>query len=406
MFKPEILAPAGNLDKLKTAINFGADAVYLGGHKLNLRAFANNFNYEQLKEGVEYAHVRGKRVYVTLNAFPHNEDFEGLEEYLKELEELNVDAIIVADPGIFMIAKQTVPNMELHLSTQANTVNYKTCQYWYKQGVKRIVLARELTIEEIKELKKNLPEGCEIEAFVHGAMCISYSGRCLLSNYMVGRDANRGACAQPCRYKYHLMEEKRKEEYFPVYEDERGTYIMNSKDMCMIEHIPALVESGINSLKIEGRMKSIFYVASVVKAYREALDSYFENPEGYESNPKWMELLMRPSHRTYHTGFYFGKDNMQVYDSSAYERGYDIIGIVRSYENGIVTIEQRNKIVNGDSAEVMKPIGDNIHVHLRNMKDENGNEIESANKPQMIFTAEVDGIIEKNDIIVKSKGEK
>lgn len=406
MFKPELLAPAGNLDKLKAAINFGADAVYLGGHKLNLRAFANNFDYDQLKEGVAYAHERGKKVYVTLNAFPHEDDFNGLEDYMKELEELEVDAIIVADPGVFMTAKMTVPNMEVHISTQANTVNLRSCEYWYKQGAKRVVLARELSMQDIKELKSNLPEGCEIEAFVHGAMCMSYSGRCLLSNYMVGRDANRGECAQPCRYKYHLMEEKRQEEFFPVYEDERGTYIMNSKDMCMIEHIPELVEAGIDSLKIEGRMKSIFYVASVVKAYREAIDKYFENPEEYEFDPRWMETLMRPSHRVYYTGFYFGRENMQVYDSSAYERGYDIVGIVRDYKDGVATIEQRNKVLNGDTAEVMKPIGDNIPIVLKNMKDDKGNEVESANRPQMIFTVEIEGPIEKNDIIVKRKGEK
>lgn len=402
MRKPELLAPAGNLDKLKTAINFGADAVYLGGNKLNLRAFSKNFTNEQLKEGVEYAHVRGKKVYVTLNAFPHNEDLHGLEEYLQELHKLNVDAIIVADPGIIMTAREVVPELEIHLSTQSNTVNYKTCEFWYKMGVKRIVLARELSLEEVTELKNKIPEGCEIEAFVHGAMCMSYSGRCLLSNYIVGRDANRGECAQPCRYNYFLMEEKRQGEYMPVYEDERGTYIMNSKDMCMINHIPELVNAGIDSFKIEGRMKSVFYVASVTKAYREAIDAYFEDPDNYKFDKKWMELLNKPSHRTYYTGFYFGRDNMQVYESSAYEREYDIVGIIRDYDEATkrVTIEQRNKILDGDSVEVMQIKGDNLEATLKDFKDHNGNSIESANKAGMIYTAEIGVPVHANDIII------
>lgn len=286
MNKPELLAPAGNIEKLKTAIEFGADAVYLGGSKLNLRAFADNFSLDELKEGIEFAHSRNKKVYITLNVFPHNEDLNGLEEYLKDLYEIKADAVIVSDPGIIMTAREVVPNLEIHLSTQANSVNYKTAIFWHKQGVKRIVVARELSLKEIKSMKEKIPETCEIEAFVHGSMCISYSGRCLLSNYMTGRDSNRGACAQPCRYKYSLVEEKRPNEYFPVYEDEKGTYIMNSKDLCMIEHIPDLISAGIDSLKIEGRMKSSYYVASVVKAYREAIDTYFENPEEYKLDRK------------------------------------------------------------------------------------------------------------------------
>jgi putative protease len=405
--KPEILAPAGNLDKLKTAINFGADAVYVGGSKLNLRAFADNFTNEQLKEGLEYAHLRGVRVYVTLNVFPHNEDFEGLEDYLRELYEMKVDALIVADPGIIMTAKEVVPDMELHLSTQANSVNWKSCLYWHKQGIKRIVLARELSIDEVKEIREKLPESCEIEAFIHGSMCMSYSGRCLLSNYIVGRDSNRGQCAQPCRYKYHLMEEKRKEEFFPVVEDERGTYIMNSKDMCLIEHIPELVEAGINSLKIEGRMKSVFYVASVTKAYRQALDAYFENPQDYKFNPKWMEYLMMPSHRQYYTGFYFGEKDKQVYDSSAYEKRYDVVGIVRKYdkENGILTIEQRNKAFDGDTVEILRIKEDNTEIVLKNMRNDKGETIESAPHPRMLFTVEVNEELEENDIIIKRRGD-
>lgn len=406
MNRPEILAPAGNLEKLKTAINFGADAVYLGGSKLNLRAFADNFSNEELKEGVEYAHARGRKVYVTLNVFPHNEDLDGLEEYLIELYNLKVDAVIVSDPGIIMTAREVVPNLELHLSTQANNVNWKSAMFWYKQGVKRIVLARELSLEQIKEIRAKLPEGCELEAFVHGSMCMSYSGRCLLSNYMTGRDANRGECAQPCRYKYYLMEEKRPGEYFPVYEDEKGTYIMNSKDLCMIEYIPELVNAGICSLKIEGRMKSSFYVASIVKAYREALDSYFENPAEYKFNPKWMEYLTMISHRNYHTGFYFGEKNKQIYETSSYIRGYDIVGIVKECKDGTAVIEQRNKVCEGDEVEVMRAKGDNLKITLTNMRDAEGNKIEAAPSAQMIFTINTDEKLEKDDMLIKNKEEK
>jgi putative protease len=406
MNKPEILAPAGNFEKLKAAINFGADAVYLGGSKLNLRAFADNFSNEELSEAIEYAHSRGKRVYVTLNVFPHNEDLEGLEEYLIELYNLKVDAIIVSDPGIIMTAREVVPNLELHLSTQANNVNWKSAMFWHKQGVKRIVLARELSLKQISEIRAKLPEDAELEAFVHGSMCMSYSGRCLMSNYMTGRDANRGECAQPCRYKYYLMEEKRPGEYFQVFEDDKGTYIMNSKDLCMIEYIPELVASGITSFKIEGRMKSSFYVASVVKAYREAVDCYFENPAEYSFNPKWMEYLTMVSHRKYHTGFYFGEKNTQVNETSSYIRGYDIVGIVKEYKDGRAVIEQRNKVYEGDQAEVLRAKGDNTKVTLHNMRDINGNKIEAAPSAQMIFTIDTDVKLEKDDMLIISKEEK
>lgn len=407
MKKPEILAPAGSLEKLKTAIDFGADAVYLGGSKLNLRAFADNFTTEEIKEGVEYAHSRGKKVYVTLNVFPHNADLQGLEEYLKDLYNLEVDAVLVSDPGIIMTAKEVVPNLELHLSTQANNVNWKSAMFWHKQGVKRIVLARELSLNEIKEIRKKLPEECELEAFVHGSMCMSYSGRCLLSNYMTGRDANRGACAQPCRYKYYLMEEKRPGEYFPVYEDEKGTYIMNSKDLCMIEHIPELCESGIISLKIEGRMKSPYYVAAIVKVYRQALDAYYENPDKYEFKKQWLVDLMKVSHRQYHTGFYFGETNKQIYDTSAYVRDYDIVGVVKDYdkENKIATIEQRNKVFEGDKVEVLRPVGESFEVELKDMKDGKGEKIDSTPKAQMIFRIYTEKELQPKDMLIKSKGE-
>jgi putative protease len=408
MIKPELLAPAGNLEKLKTAINFGADAVYLGGSKLNLRAFADNFGNDELKEGIEYAHERRKKVYVTLNVFPHNEDLDGLEEYLLELYNLKVDAIIVSDPGIIMTAREVVPELELHLSTQANNVNWKSAIFWHSQGIKRIVLARELSLEQIKEVRTKIPESCELEAFVHGSMCMSYSGRCLLSNYMTGRDANRGECAQPCRYKYYLMEEKRPGEYFPVYEDEKGTYIMNSKDLCMIQHIPQLFESGITSFKIEGRMKSSFYVATVVKAYRQAIDAYFENPKEYVFNEKWMNNLMMASHRQFHTGFYFGEKNKQVYGSSSYIRTHDIVGVVKEYnsQSGIAIIEQRNKVYSGDKVEILRPIGENFTISLDDMRDINGNIIEATPQAQMIYTIKTEAVLRKDDMLIKGKEEK
>lgn len=403
--KPELLAPAGNLEKLKTAINFGADAVYLGGSKLNLRAFADNFDNENLKQGIRYAHERGKKVYLTLNVFPHNDDLSDLEDYLLELRELEIDALLVSDPGIIMTAKEVVPEIELHLSTQANNVNYKSALYWHKQGIKRIVLARELSLKEIKEIRQRLPEECELEAFVHGSMCISYSGRCLLSNYMTGRDSNRGECAQPCRYKYYLTEEKRPGEYFEALQDDKGTYIMNSKDLCMIEHIPELVDAGISSLKIEGRMKSSYYVATVVKAYREALDSYFKDPGSYKFDKKLLDDLMKPSHRSYYTGFYFGDENGQVHSSSSYIRNYDIVGIVRNYndENNIATIEQRNRVFENDTVEVLRPYEENFEFDLKDMKDKDGNNISVAPSAQMIFTVKTNTKLKIGDMIIKGK---
>ncbi|MCR1933568.1 peptidase U32 family protein [Clostridium tepidum] len=403
--KPELLAPAGNLEKLKTAINFGADAVYLGGSKLNLRAFADNFTDDELQEGIKYAHDRGRKVYVTINVFPRNEDFNGLEEYLKKLYEFNVDAIIVSDPGIIMTGIETVPNLEIHLSTQANTVNFKTINFWYKQGVKRTVLARELTLEEIKTIREKIDPDCELEAFVHGSMCMSYSGRCLLSNYMTGRDSNRGACAQPCRYKYYLMEEKREGEYFPVIEDDKGTYIMNSKDMCMIKHIPELVQSGIDSFKIEGRMKSSFYVATVVKAYREAIDTYFDDPENYVFKERWMDYLEKASHRAYFTGFYFNEPNKQLHESSSYIRTCDIVGIVKEFneETMEAIVEQRNKVLDGDKLEVLRPEGPIFKINTSNMRDKNDNKIESAPSAQMIFKINTDKVLKENDILIKNK---
>jgi len=405
MNKPELLAPAGNLEKLKTAINFGADAVYLGGSKLNLRAFADNFSDEDLLEGLRYAHDRGKKVYVTVNVFPHNDDLIGLEEYLKELYSIGVDALIVSDPGIISTSRETVPGLELHLSTQANTVNWKTAEFWYKQGVKRIVLAREMSMEEVREIKSRVPEGCEIEAFVHGSMCMSYSGRCVISNYMTGRDSNRGECAQPCRYKYYITEEKRPGEYFPIVEDNRGTYLLNSKDMCMIEHIPDLVESGVDSFKIEGRMKSSFYVACIVKSYRQAIDSYFENPEKYIVKQEWIDNLLKASHRKYFTGFYYNDPDRQIFENSSYIRDYDIVGIVIGYEvsTGTAVVEQRNKVFDGDSVDVLSPVGSNFTVTIKDLRNEEGNKIEAAPVAQMIYKFSSDKKLTSGDMLVKKK---
>ncbi len=405
MRKPEILAPAGNLEKLKIAIDFGADAVYLGGGKLNLRAFSNNFTNEEMAEGIKYCHDRGKKVYVTLNVFARNPDLKGAGEYIKSLYDLGVDAIIVADPSLIAIAKEAAPDLELHLSTQANTVNWVATKFWHDLGVKRVVLARELTFNEIRTITSNIPEDCDIEAFVHGSMCIAYSGRCLISNYMLGRDSNKGVCSNACRYKYHLMEETRPGEYYPVVEDENGTYIMNSKDLCMINYIPELVQSGIYSFKIEGRMKSEFYVASVVKAYREALDAYWEDPENYKFKEEWMDTLNKISHRKYHTGFFLGKMGEQNYEESSYVRDYDIVGMVKSYdpETKIATILQKNRVFENDEVEVLRPHIPYFNVKLLDMFDAEKNvKTDVANRAHMTFTVKVDEPLQENDMLVKS----
>lgn len=405
MYKPELLAPAGNLEKLKVAIDFGADAVYLGGNRLNLRAASDNFTMEELREGLEYAHTRGKKVHVTLNIIPHDEDLVGIEDYLCELYEMGVDAVLIADPGILSIAKEVVPNLEIHLSTQANNLNYKSALFWHKVGVKRVVAAREMSLKELSKLRKELPETCEVEAFVHGSMCMAYSGKCYLSNYLTGRDSNRGMCAQPCRYECHLFEEKAPGELCEVTDSNQGAYIMNSKDLCMIEHIPELIEAGINSLKIEGRMKSSYYVASVVKAYRQAIDKYIEDPENYKFDPKWMDNLTKPSHRPYTTGFYFDEDVRQIYESSSYIRNYDIVAVVKDYnkETNIATLEQKNKVYNGDLVEVLSVKGENNIIKLEDMRKGNGESIESAPSAQMIFTVRCSYELKNGDILIRSK---
>ncbi|QIB26482.1 peptidase U32 family protein [Caloranaerobacter azorensis] len=409
MKKPELLAPAGDLERLKMAVIYGADAVYLGGERFGLRAGAKNFNIEQLKQGLEFAHKRGKKVYVTLNIIPHNEDFKGLREYIKDLHNMEVDAVIVSDPGVFSIVKDAAPDFEIHLSTQANTTNYHTANYWYKQGVKRIVVARELSLNEIKEIIDKTPDDLEIEAFVHGAMCISYSGRCLLSNYMIFRDANRGECAHPCRWKYYIMEEKRPGEYFPVFEDERGTYIFNSKDLCMLKHIPELINAGISSFKIEGRMKSAYYVATVVRSYRMVIDKYLADPENYVYNDKWLDEIKKASHRDFTTGFYFGKPTSedQVYGSSSYIRTYDFTGLILEYDKDskIATVQQRNRMFVGDEIEIFGPNKEYFTQIIEEMWDENGERIEVAPHPQQIIKMKINQPVEPWDIIRKLRKE-
>ncbi|MCK4259766.1 MAG: U32 family peptidase [Halanaerobiales bacterium] len=403
---PEILAPAGSLEKLKVAVLYGADAVYLGGKEFGLREGANNFTIEELEEGIAFAYEHGVKVYVTVNIIPHNRDLYNLPQYLKKLAELKVDAVIVADPGILMMIKENIPDMEVHLSTQANAVNWASVKFWYEQGVKRVVMARELSIEEIKEINGKVPQ-VDIEAFVHGAMCISYSGRCLLSNYMTYRDANQGQCAQSCRWKYHLVEEKRPGEYFPIFEDERGTHIFNSKDLCMIEYIPQLIQSGIKSFKIEGRMKSLHYAAVVTNIYRKAVDRYIKDPENYTFDPLWLEELKKVSHRNYTTGFYFGKpgENEHNYESSAYIRNYDFMGMVQDYfpETKEALVEVRHKFFKGDQIEIFSPTTQSFSAELAYIKDEEGKEIESAPHPHQMIRIPVGNSVKQFDMVRRER---
>jgi len=387
--KPELLIPASSLEVLKTAVIFGADAVYIGGEAFGLRAKAKNFSKSEMEEGIRFAHEHGVKVYVTANILAHNDDLSGAYEYFTEMRDMKPDALIVADPGMFMIAKEVCPDMELHISTQANNTNYQTYLFWWNQGAKRVVSARELSLKEIKEIRDKIPEEMEIESFIHGAMCISYSGRCLLSNYFTGRDANQGACTHPCRWKYSIVEETRPGEYMPVYENERGTYIFNSKDLCMIEYIPEIINAGIDSLKIEGRMKTALYVATVARTYRKAIDDYFQSEETYRNNMDWYKSeIAKCTYRQFTTGFYFGKpdETTQIYDSNTYVSEYIYLGIVQgSDENGFVKIEQRNKFSVGDAIEIMKPDGTNCAVVVQEMQNENREAIESAPHPKEVI---------------------
>lgn len=407
MKKIELLAPAGDLEKLKFAVDYGADAVYFGGEMFSLRAGAGNLTIEEIREGVEYCHSHGARAHLALNIYAHNEDIQPLRDYLLQIRDIKIDAFIISDPGVICLVKEIMPRAEIHLSTQANTTNYLTARFWYEHGVKRIVTARELTFNEIIEMRQNIPAGMEMESFVQGAMCISYSGRCLLSNYMIERDANRGQCAHPCRWKYKLVEEKRPGEYYPVEEDERGTYILNSRDLCMIEHIPQLIEAGITSFKIEGRMKSIFYVANIVRAYRYAIDSYLNDPDNYKFNEKWLDELKMASHREFTTGFYFDKptNRDQNYQTSAYTRDYSFTGIVLEYDADTKTavVEQRNKMNIGDTIEVFGPDCEGFEFELTYMHDEDNQPIESAPHPQQILRIKFPQEVKKNYMLCKRK---
>lgn len=401
--KPELLIPASNLEVLKTAVMYGADAIYIGGEMYGLRAKAKNFSKEDMKKGIEFAHQYGKKVYVTANITAHNRDLKGVEEYFRELSEIKPDALIISDPGVFEIAREVAPELELHISTQANSTNYRTYQFWQKQGAARVVSARELSLEELGELRANIPDDLEIETFIHGAMCISYSGRCLLSNYFTARDANLGACTHPCRWRYHVVEETRPGEYMPVFENDRGTYIFNSKDLCMIEYIPELVAAGIDSFKIEGRMKTALYVATVARTYRKAIDDFYESPEKYRANMEYYKSeIGKCTYRQFTTGFFFRKpdENTQIYDSNVYVKEYTYLGIVSGHNaEGACEMEQRNKFCVGDMVEIMKPNGENIATKVLKITDVDGTEMESCPHPQQKIFVTFDQKTEQYDLI-------
>jgi len=403
MKKPELLAPAGNLEKLKVAIHYGADAVYLSGKSYGLRSFAGNFTIPQMEEGIKLAHKKGVKVYVTVNIFLRNDDMEKLADYLSNLEELGVDAIIVSDPGIILIARNLVNHVPLHLSTQANTTNRRSVEFWKDQGISRVNLARELSFSEIKYTREKVD--IEIETFVHGAMCISYSGRCLLSNYLTHRDSNRGECSQPCRWKYMLMEESRPGIYLPIFEDDRGSYILSSEDLCLIEYIPDLIGAGVDSLKIEGRMKGINYVGNVVRVYRKAIDEYLDNPDKYEFRKEWLEELKKVSHRNYTTGFFCEKSTRgsQNYSSSSYVQTHDLVGVVRDVlGDNEIKVEVRNQIRLGDEVEFIGKSGEINHLFLEKMINEDG-EITQIAQPNQIVILRVSFPTSVTDLIRKQK---
>ena len=403
MRKTELLIPASSLEVLKIAVMFWADAVYIGGEAFGLRAKAKNFSPDEMKEGIEFAHEHGVKVYVTANILAHNYDLDGARAYFKELKEMKPDGLIIADPGMFTLAKEICPEIDVHISTQANNTNYETYRFWEKLGATRVVSARELSIKEIKEIREHISDKMEIETFVHGAMCISYSGRCLLSNYFTGRDANQGACTHPCRWKYAVVEESRPGEYLPVYENERGTYIFNSKDLCMIEHIPDLIDAGIDSLKIEGRMKTALYVATVARTYRKALDDFAESPEKYQENMPWyLDQISNCTYRQFTTGFFYGKptEETQIYDSNTYVKEYTYLGIVgERNEQGWYKTEQRNKFSVGEMIEVMKPDGRNVEVTVKAIYDEDGNAMDSCPHPKQTLYIDLGMELDQYDIL-------
>ncbi len=403
MKKPELLVPAGSLEVLKIAVVYGADAVYIGGEAFGLRAKAHNFDRDEMAEGIRFAHEHGVKVHVTVNIFAHNKDLEGIREYLGELKELRPDALIIADPAVFTMAREICPEIDIHISTQSNNTNYETFLFWHRLGAKRVVTARELSLEEIREIRAHVPDDLEIETFVHGAMCISYSGRCLLSNYFTGRDANQGACTHPCRWKYAVVEETRPGEYMPVYENERGTYIFNSKDLCMIDRLDDIVSAGVDSMKIEGRMKTALYVATVARTYRKALDDLFTDPKIYKDNMDWyLDQISNCTYRQFTTGFFYGKPDAdsQIYDSNTYIKEYTYLGFAEEITpEGLVRITQRNKFTRGETIEVMKPDGRNIQTAVEAIYDEEGCETESAPHPQQKLYVRLNADVDKYDIL-------
>ncbi len=393
--------PAGSMEVLRAVIAYGADAVYLGGDTMSLRAKAKNFTMPELKEAIRYAHSHGVKVYVAANIFAHNEDLRKAMKFFLLLKSQAPDALIISDPGVFTLAKSLCPEIPVHISTQANSTNYGTFLFWYEQGIRRVVAARELSLKELRQIRSQIPEDMEIESFVHGAMCISYSGRCLISNFLTGRDANQGACTHPCRWTYHLMEENRPGEYMPVFEDERGTYLYNSKDMCMISHIPALVEAGVSSFKVEGRMKTALYAATVTRAYRMAIDDFFEDQDKYQSRLSWYEDEVRKcTTRHFFTGFYFDKpnENAQIYDSNTYQREYTYLGMVEM-EDERPFITQKNKFCLGEEVEVMRPNGENLCAKVISLCDEEGKMCESAPHPGQKIYLMLDMELKEFDIL-------
>jgi putative protease len=404
--KPELLIPANNLEVLKTAVNFGADAVYIGGESFSLRAKAKNFTIDEIKQGIIFAHEHNVKVYITANILAHNDDLTEAREYFTELKNIKPDAFIIADPGMFTLAREICPEIPVHISTQANNTNYLTYKFWHGQGVRRVVAARELTLTEIAEIRANIPADMEIECFVHGAMCISYSGRCLLSNYFTGRDANQGACTHPCRWKYAIVEEQRPGTYLPVFENDRGTYIFNSRDLSMIEYIPELINAGISSFKIEGRMKTALYVATVTRAYRKAIDDYHNYLQSYRNNMKWyISEIRHCTYRHFTTGFYFGKtdETSQIYDSNTYLSESTYLGTVESIcPNRGARIEQKNKFTVGDEIEIMKPSGENIPVTVLALTDADGNTLIDAPHPRQILDVTLSAPAAPGDILRKN----
>ena len=397
--KPELLAPAGNMEKLHMALLYGADAVYLGGKMFGLRAFASNFSLAEMDEAVAFAHSLHKKVYVTVNIFAHNEDINALPDYLRSLQAIGVDALLVSDFGVWSVAREIIPEMPLHVSTQANTTNWAAVKAWENLGASRVVLARELSFREMKEIGSKTE--VELEAFVHGAMCISYSGRCWLSSYLTGRDGNRGACAQVCRWEFNLTEKNRPGEVYDVAGDEQGTYIMNSKDLCLLPYLLQLMEAGICSFKIEGRMKSAHYAASVVSVYRRAIDACWRDPQHYTVRQEWLDELEKVSHRPYTTGFALGKPDAtaQVYTTSSYLQTHEFVGLVRDWDNGRLTVEQRNHMKEGETLEVFCPDGSLRTLVLKEMRNQDGEPIVAAQHPQMVFTCRAAESIPESSIL-------